>query len=92
MPVVGACYIIDVGNGLAILGLRHTRFEDTNLTPMSRETIMHLCITVGARLVATILILFFLAYVAFVLAVTVTLKRSRQQIEQDYPLDEPPQD
>lgn len=51
---------------------------------------MSASITVGARIMVTVVVLFFLAYVALVLAVTGTLKRSTQQIKQDYPLTERP--
>lgn len=47
-------------------------------------------IAVGARVMVTIIMLFFMAYVLFVLAITFTLKRATVRVEHDYPLTKPP--
>lgn len=48
------------------------------------------CITIGVRLMLTIIVLSILAYALLVLAVCFTLKRGTQSLEQEYPLTEPP--
>ena len=48
------------------------------------------CVTIGVRVLLIICVLFLLAYVCFIAAISVTLKRGTQRLEQDYPLTDPP--
>ena len=57
---------------------------------MSVEPIIEAFITIGVRVLLTIIVLSVLAYICLIAAVCVTLRRGTKQIEQDYPLTSPP--
>lgn len=72
---------------------RHTQMEQAarfHLTRLSGSPYIETCITIGVRVLLTIIVLSVLAYVCLIAAVCVTLKRGTQQLEQDYPLTDPP--
>lgn len=57
---------------------------------MSDKNKIETCITIGVRVLLTIIVLSVLAYICLIAAVCVTLRRGTKQIEQDYPLTDPP--
>jgi hypothetical protein len=60
------------------------------LTRVSTSRTIETCITIGARTLFTITVLFVLAYICLIGAICITLKRGTQSLEQDYPLTDPP--
>jgi hypothetical protein len=78
------------GWGIQRVSLQQVRARIRVLTRVSVERSIVTGITIGARILFIIIVLFVLAYVCFIAAVCVTLKRARLALEQDYPLLAPP--